>query len=410
MKKTREEIREEEEKDEKRRKRIAVVILIWFALSTLFFLATFLPSYLTLNGRIDTLAFDLDQTNDTLSSQIDDIINQLENTNTSAPITDYIRSVNSVVGDITNLNVDLVTDGIGLDITPNPMANSISLKNTGVFTINSVQSSISLSNILAVGAGMISVNSFPLTSTIEIDGSALSTALSNLQMQTNSQQMEIDTLEGNVTDLQTQINNIQMAGEMIAQDLNGTVITFNMTLVELINDVMTLESTVISLQNQINAITATAVPTGTITPFGGTVVPSGYLACDGSVYLISTHPALHTVIGTMFCGISCPDMTVFAVPDFRGRVPAGQGGTIFSGTIGSNVGSETHTLTPTEMPIHTHSGVIDPVPDHFHLIPMKRATALAGGHTHTITIGNAGSGGAHNIVQPSLVVKYIIKT
>jgi len=402
---------DKEEEEEEKKRRLVVVVLLWgTALSALLFLIAFLPAYTTIDMRLNTLDNDLQQTNDTLSNQVEDIQTQLDNLNISAPITDYLRTVNSVAGDVPNQNIDILVDGVGLDIAPNPMASTISLKNTGVVTINSVPSSNSFSDILAVGIGMISVNSFPLTSTIEIDGTALSTSLSNLQMQTNTQQMEIATLEGNVTDLQTQINNLQMAGEMIAQDLNGTVITFNMTFVELINDVMTLESTVISLQNQINAITSAAVPTGTITPFGGTVVPAGYLACDGSVYLIATHPALHTVIGTMFCGVSCPNITVFAVPDFRGRVPAGQGGTALSGTIGTNVGAETHTLTPTEMPIHTHSGVIDPVPDHFHLIPLKRATDLAGAHTHTITIGNAGSGGAHNNIQPSLIVRYIIKT
>jgi microcystin-dependent protein len=335
------------------------------------------------------------------------------------------------------LNIQLVASGPGIEVESDQMMHEIRLKNTGVATVNSVSSLAGSSDLLVTGAGMITVNSFPMTSTIQVDGSALSTALSNLQMQTNMQQTEIVTLSSNITNIQTQINNIQMVGDMIAQDLNGTTLTFNMTMMQLVMDVMTLQTTVISLQAQIDALNISnipIVPTGTIVPFGGTVVPSGYLLCDGLQYFIASYPDLFNVIGTMYCPGPCI-VGVFAVPDLRGKVPAGQGGTALSGTIGTTVGAETHTLSSAEMPTHTHSGSTAFQGDHAHSItyqfsqtanipfdfpyagmgplgPPKAgfSTGLAGGHMHNLNINSAGSGTAHNNIQPSLIVKYIIKT
>jgi microcystin-dependent protein len=346
-----------------------------------------------------------------------------------------LLSINNVTGDMMNQNVNLKVSGGGVEIDPDAMTHEIRLKNTGVVTLNSVPSLLGSSDLLVVGAGMIAVNSYPLTSTIEIDGTSLSTALSNLQMQTNMQQMEIVSLSSNVTNIQTQINNIQMVGDMIAQDLNGTVITFNMTLEQLIMDVMTLQTTVTSLQSQIDALNSntSGVPTGTISPFGGTVIPAGYLLCDGTQYSTTTYADLFNIVGTMYCPGPCT-MGMFAVPDLRGKVPAGQGGTALSGTIGSSVGAETHTLSSAEMPTHSHPGCTDAQGSHFHSVtqfavnsvgvprdfPLRGPgpgilgspfqTDFQGNHAHCFTTSPAGSSMPHNNIQPSLIIKYIIKT
>lgn len=349
-------------------------------------------------------------------------------------ITSTLLSINNVTGDSLYQNVELKVSGGGVEIEDDAMMHQIRFKNTGVVTLNSVPSFLGSSDLLVVGAGMIAVNSYPLTSTIEIDGTSLSTALSNLQMQTNMQQMEIVSLSSNVTNMQTQINNIQMVGDMIAQDLNGTTLTFNMTLEQLILDVMTLQTTVVSLQSQINTLNSniSGVPTGTISPFGGTVIPDGYLLCDGTQYSTTTYADLFNIVGTMYCPGPCT-MGMFAVPDLRGRVPAGQGGTALSGTIGSSVGTETHTLSSAEMPTHTHVGTTDTEPSHSHIVNLYYVSAaggtnwltrgpgvvgsfsstisdLAGAHSHDLNINSAGSSMPHNNIQPSLIIKYIIKT
>jgi microcystin-dependent protein len=388
--------------------------------------------------------FDLGQainnTNTTLQTKImnGDIDLQIQITNLTTVVGEKLVTVNSVQGDPSARNIDLVANGTGFAVQPNPLTNSIYLENTGVASVNAVPSLAGSHDLLLTGAGMITINSYPLTSTVEVDGTTLSTAIYNLQMQNNMQQMEIATLEGNVTNLQTQITNIQLAGDMIAQDLNGTTLTFNMTLMTLVMDVMTLQSQVVALQSQIMALTSAAVPPGTITPFGGTVIPSGYLACDGAEYDTTTYAALFTVIGTMYCPGPCTNMSVFAVPDLRGRVPAGQGGTALMGPLGSVVGAETHTLSSAEMPSHSHTATIAGVGNHNHQIsgnfpkvayyygaytgmdtfedfggaPNWQMSNLNfdGAHTHSITIDSTGSSSAHNNIQPSLVVKYIIRT
>lgn len=377
--------------------------------------------------------------NSTLSDQITEGDILLQNTITTlnstfnTQLSNTLLSINNITGDTLNQNIDLKVSGGGLEIDPDAMMHEIRLKNTGVVTLNSVPSLLGSSDLLVVGAGMIAVNSYPLTSTIEIDGTSLSTALSNLQMQTNMQQMDIVSLSSNVTNMQTQINNIQMVGDMIAQDLNGTTLTFNMTLEQLIMDVMTLQTTVVSLQSQIDALNSntSGVPTGTISPFGGTVIPAGYLLCDGTQYSTSTYADLFNIVGTMYCPGPCT-MGMFAVPDLRGKVPAGQGGTALSGTIGSTVGAETHTLSSAEMPTHTHSGSTDVQGSHTHNTLLMGGSSSAGGpaftitsnniafvnyisnaagsHAHNLLINNAGSSMPHNNIQPSLIIKYIIKT
>jgi microcystin-dependent protein len=398
-----------------------------------------------------TLQTNLNNLESTITMEISTL-----NSTLTAQINGRLLSVDGVLGDMGTQNIDLMVNGTGFEVQPEPMTHTIKFKNTGVVTVNSVSSLVGTSDLIVSGIGMININSFPMTSTIEVDGTALSTAYSNLQMEVNMHQMDIVNLQNNITTINTEINNIQMMGNMLAQDLNGTTITLNMTIMELIMDVMTLQTTVISLQNQINAINSntSGVPTGTISPFGGTVIPDGYLLCDGTQYSTTTYADLFNVIGTMYCPGPCT-MGMFAVPDLRGKIPAGQGGTALSGTIGTTVGTETHTLTAAQMPFHQHGGSTDfggahqhdfnvyfndnypTVPAGFTCAPPYQpavstlgscATTVItgntvfqrwivpspftadGAHSHTFTTGGAGSGQAHPNIQPSLIVKYIIKT
>ena len=97
-------------------------------------------------------------------------------------------------------------------------------------------------------------------------------------------------------------------------------------------------------------------PAGIIMPFAGTVAPENYLFCDGSAVSRTTFATLFGVIGTTF-GAGDGSST-FNLPDLSGRVPLGVSQSHALGTTG---GSETVTLTESELPAHVHE-----VPQHGH--------------------------------------------
>lgn len=169
-----------------------------------------------------------------------------------------------------------------------------------------------------------------------------------------------------------------------------------------------------------------AVPTGTISAFGGTSAPDGYLLCDGASYSTSEYGDLFAVIGSRYGGSGGS----FNVPDLRGRVPAGlhTGQSDFN-ELGKTGGARTHTLTVAEMPSHNHggsagssaisdvgfaagagSGTASPARIYRGSDATGRFNATLLGSSHTHSISSQGSGQAHNNLQPYNTVNYIIKT
>jgi microcystin-dependent protein len=152
-----------------------------------------------------------------------------------------------------------------------------------------------------------------------------------------------------------------------------------------------------ALQTQLNTIVNTtipnATPVGTIVMFGGADAPTGWLLCDGQS--TASYTALAAVVGAN-------------VPDLRGRAPIGYGDSADAGittrsTIGAKVGTETHTLTTAEMPAHTHSSL------QLGNAGGSTGIPVTGTVTTDTTTGSTGGGGAHNNMQPSTVVNFIIK-
>lgn len=88
---------------------------------------------------------------------------------------------------------------------------------------------------------------------------------------------------------------------------------------------------------------------GEIRMFGGNFAPAGWALCDGSLLPISENETLFQLIGTTYGG---DGQQTFGLPDLRGRIPThmGQGQ-----VLGQQGGSESVTLTPTQLANHSHA-------------------------------------------------------
>lgn len=147
---------------------------------------------------------------------------------------------------------------------------------------------------------------------------------------------------------------------------------------------------------------------------------NGWLKCDGTAVSRTAYAELFAIISTNFG--SGDGTTTFNLPDARGRVlgTTGAGSGLTSRSLGASVGAETHTLTVGEMPVHSH-GVTDPGHTHSYTnntndqntdnafasetaADQADLTATTASSATGITINNAGGGGAHNNMQPTLFI------
>ncbi|QAU24851.1 phage tail protein [Dyella sp. M7H15-1] len=92
---------------------------------------------------------------------------------------------------------------------------------------------------------------------------------------------------------------------------------------------------------------------GEIRLFGFPRIPTGWLACDGSLQSISGYEVLYTLLGTTYGG---DGQNTFGLPDLRGRVPLhqGTGNGLSPRPLGQSVGTESVDLTIVQLPLHTH--------------------------------------------------------
>lgn len=168
------------------------------------------------------------------------------------------------------------------------------------------------------------------------------------------------------------------------------------------------------------------LPAGTIVQWPTATAPSNWVICDGSALSRTTYASLFAAIGTTY-GVG-DGSTTFNVPNLKGRVAVGLDGsqTEFD-TLGETGGAKTHTLTTSEMPVHSHSPLYgygsnrldlgegpnrndiygDPGPAQLLSNP---GITTGNRYYADINTGSAGSGGAHNNLQPYIVLNYIIKT
>jgi microcystin-dependent protein len=199
------------------------------------------------------------------------------------------------------------------------------------------------------------------------------------------------------------------------------------------------------------------VPIGSLMPFAGTTLPTGYLLCDGAEIQISQYPELYAVIGNTYKGPpALLGLATFRLPDLRGRSPLGAdnmnngiavplaptgatSGTTISATanrvtdiaadqVGLGSGSEERSILVSNLPEHTHdltgsggtqfyvpsgdtSGTDGGINDSNSV---ARTAQLSAGFTKFLTTaGNVDAIQTDvplNIMSPYLTINYIIFT
>lgn len=152
---------------------------------------------------------------------------------------------------------------------------------------------------------------------------------------------------------------------------------------------------------------------GELRLFAGNFAPAGWMFCDGQLLPISENETLFQLIGTTYGG---DGETTFALPDLRGRVPVHQGNAY---TLAQTGGAETVTLTPPQMPAHSHpllasaAAATHSAPGNALLAATGTVNSYGSGPPNqAMTAGalttQAGSSQPHDNMAPYLAVSYII--
>jgi microcystin-dependent protein len=138
--------------------------------------------------------------------------------------------------------------------------------------------------------------------------------------------------------------------------------------------------------------------------------PKGWALCNGQLLPINQNQGLFSLLGTTFGG---DGRVNFALPDLRGRTPIHVG----SGhTLGERGGEQAHTLSITELPMHTHSvkaspsNANSPVATNNVLAAALNVYRPADSLTTMIpgTVTNTGGSQAHLNMQPFLTINFCI--
>jgi microcystin-dependent protein len=165
------------------------------------------------------------------------------------------------------------------------------------------------------------------------------------------------------------------------------------------------------------------VNTGIIIPWSSTSLPSGFLECNGQSVSTSTYADLFAVIGYTYGGSGAN----FNVPDLKDRTVVNKSNTkSLAQTGGANCGSVTGnisgtvantTLTTAQLPAHGHNyprsaqgnGSMGGF-QGFSNAGNSASTSTGGGAAHNHNIGGTFTGSNSSILQPYIVLIYIIKT
>jgi microcystin-dependent protein len=143
-----------------------------------------------------------------------------------------------------------------------------------------------------------------------------------------------------------------------------------------------------------------------------TYAPKGWAQCNGQLLPINQNQALFSLLGTTYGG---DGRVNFALPDLRGRVPMHSG----SGhTLGERGGEVAHTLSQSELPMHTHTAAASTATQGGRQVPENRYLGGGGNVYHPVaaqltalraeSVTPVGGSQAHENRQPYLTLNFCI--
>lgn len=229
----------------------------------------------------------------------------------------------------------------------------------------------------------------------------------------------VTTINNSFIGSKTLTTTSQSTDELILNRTTGSTGVFKTTVGTIINSIAT-------------------PPIGSMMMFAGSVLPTGWLFCDGSLQNRSTYQKLFQVIGTAYD--ASVGSAYFRLPDLRGRFPLGKdnmsspnvgtspGNTINgynANVLGNEGGSETKVIQPSNIPEHEHD-MRDSLGNQYNAVsdiqnPARPGdvTTSSGPNVQNIDgferINTSGgvdgvTGQAMDVMNPFTVINYIIYT
>lgn len=163
---------------------------------------------------------------------------------------------------------------------------------------------------------------------------------------------------------------------------------------------------------------------GAVKLFAGNFAIRSYAFCAGQLMAINQNAALFSILGTTYGGNGVQN---FALPDLRSRLPIGQGNGqgLTPRVLGEVGGVENVNLLSSNVPQHNHvfnasttptttvtagptvlHGALKAADGAFYTAPGETGLTLVA--MNAAAVGQQGGNGAHNNIQPSMGINYII--
>ena len=159
--------------------------------------------------------------------------------------------------------------------------------------------------------------------------------------------------------------------------------------------------------------------TGDIIMFAGTYAIRNFAFCNGQLLNISSQATLFSLIGTISGGNG---RTNFAIPEMRGRIPVHRnsgGGPGIPYPQGTLVGTDTVTLSESNLPVHNHefqvSGNVTTTPSPDNTVVGKEVTYLpttampfGSGHMYADMVADTGGTNPIENLAPYQAINFMI--